>query len=136
MFYAYLADLVVFVHVLYAAFVVVGFLLIVIGMVLNWKWIRNFWFRLAHMIAIGIVAIEEVWNVRCPLTVWEEQLRVMANQAVTGETFMTRFMRSALFWDCSPTFFTMAHLGIAMLILATFVIAPPRLPGSRKAQTA
>ena len=48
MFDAYLADGVVALHVSYVAFVVLGQLLILAGVVFRWQWVRNFWFRLGR----------------------------------------------------------------------------------------
>src|SRR5215216_1255065 len=76
--YGFLADLMVAVHVGYVGYVVVGQLLIWLGWALGWKWVRNFWFRATHLLAIGIVAYEEVMGIRCPLSVWEEHFRELA----------------------------------------------------------
>ena len=73
--YGFLADLVVFVHLLYVGYVVVGQLAIFAGVVLKWQWIRNPWFRWTHLIMICIVAAEAIVNFECPLTSWESDLR-------------------------------------------------------------
>ena len=57
MFDAYLADGLVALHVAYVAFIVLGQLLILAGLVFRWQWVRNFWFRLAHLVAIAIVGL-------------------------------------------------------------------------------
>ena len=59
--YGLLADLVVIVHFAYVGFVVIGQLLILIGIVLRWQWIRNPWFRLIHLAMILIVAWLRRW---------------------------------------------------------------------------
>lgn len=129
MIYGYLADLMVAVHVAYVAFVVVGQLLILIGWMAGWSWVRNFWFRALHLLAIGFVAFEEFIDMRCPLTVWEEQFRAMAGQPFSGETFLSRLMHSLIFIEGQPPiFFTMIHLGFAALVLLTVVLVPPRWP--------
>ena len=75
-----LADLIVVFHASYVSFVVLGLLVILIGAVLRWKWVRNFWFRIAHLAAIGVVVVESLAGIPCPLTVWESQLRRTAGQ--------------------------------------------------------
>src|SRR2546429_3650055 len=89
-FYGYLADVVVAAHAGYVAFVILGQLLILVGWVLGWKWIRNFWFRLLHLLAIAIVAIESVATIMCPLTTLESYLRERAGQEVSEASFMGR----------------------------------------------
>jgi len=44
-----LADIVLVVHFAFVLFVVGGLVLIWIGVVLRWAWVRNFWFRVAHL---------------------------------------------------------------------------------------
>ena len=58
--YGFLADLVVAVHVGYVSYVVVGQLLIVIGWMAGWNWVRNFWFRMTHLLAMAVVVFEEL----------------------------------------------------------------------------
>ena len=70
-----LADIVLIVHFLFVAFVVGGLALIWIGAALGWAWVRNLWFRVAHLAAIVFVAGEALVGVWCPLTVWEDTLR-------------------------------------------------------------
>jgi hypothetical protein len=48
-----LADIVLIVHFAFVAFVVGGLALVWIGAVLGWAWVRNFWFRAAHLAAIA-----------------------------------------------------------------------------------
>src|SRR3954469_20208871 len=100
MWYGIAADLVVAVHVAYVAYVVLGQLAIMVAAPLKWQWARNPWFRFSHLTAIGIVAYEELRGIRCPLTVWEEQLRLWAGQVThTSDTFMGRLFHDLLFID-------------------------------------
>jgi len=71
----FLADIVLIVHFLFVAFVVGGLALIWVGAASGWAWVRNFWFRVAHLAAIVFVAGEALVGVWCPLTVWEDALR-------------------------------------------------------------
>ena len=70
-----LADGVAWVHLGFVAFVVVGLLVVVVGAVLRWGWVRNGWFRAAHFAAIGFVALRCWVSVPCPLTALEGWLR-------------------------------------------------------------
>lgn len=63
-----LADLVLVVHASFVAFVIVGLLLIWIGHIRRWAFVRSFWFRVAHLAAIGVVAAESMSGFVCPLT--------------------------------------------------------------------
>jgi hypothetical protein len=124
--YGVLADVIVAVHVAYVSYVVFGQLAIFVGVAARWQWIRNFWFRATHLLAISIVAIEAVLEIPCPLTVWEAHLRGLAGQPVSGDTFMGRLLHAMIFYDWPSAAFTALYILFALLVLGTFVAAPPR----------
>src|SRR5260370_31564369 len=100
--YSLLADVVVAIHVAYVSFVLLGQLAICVGVVLRWGWVRNFWFRSAHLLAIAIVAMEAICNVQCPLTAWEDRLRTLAGQEVAEGSFIGRFLHNLMFFNAEP----------------------------------
>jgi hypothetical protein len=124
--YAFLADLIVALHVAYVGFVVVGQLAIVLGLALGWRWVRNPWFRVLHLVAIVIVGVEAAWGITCPLTRWENELRHLAGQPVAQGSFIGRLLHNLLFYNCDQWYFDVAHIGFALLVVATFILAPPR----------
>jgi hypothetical protein len=124
--YGFLADVLVIIHVAFMAYVVVGQLLILIGILAGWDWVRNLWFRLSHLLAILIVALETVAGIACPLTIWERQLRELAHQPVSDLSFVGQLMHAILFYDLPEWVFSTAYLIFFALVVATFVFAPPR----------
>lgn len=126
--YGLLADLIVAAHVGYIAYVVGGQLLIIVAAPMRWQWARNPWFRFTHLAAIGVVVYEAINKLRCPLTVWEEQLRELAGQAFNGsETFMGRVLHDIMFIDNKPEiFFTTMYIGVLVLVIQGVVMYPPR----------
>ncbi len=129
MWYGLAADLIVAVHVAYVAYVLVGQLAIIVAAPMKWQWARNPWFRFTHLAAIGIVAYEALAGLRCPLTVWEEQLRELAGQAASGsETFMGRLLHNLMFIDNQPEiFFTTMYIAMMLLVVQGVVMYPPRM---------
>src|SRR5437762_7533149 len=126
MWYCLLADLIVAVHTAYVAFVVIGQVLILVGVARGWRWVRNFWFRVAHLVAIAIVAAEALFDVACPLTVWEDRVREWGGQAASGGTFIGNLLHNLIFYDAPPWAFTTAYVAFALVVALTFVLAPPR----------
>jgi hypothetical protein len=124
--YGFLADLMVAIHVAYVLYVVIGQLLILIGWWRGWQWVRNPWFRITHLIAIGLVVLVEFLNLDCPLTVWERQFRELAGQPFSGETILARFLHALIFYDFPPWVLTSIHLVFGLLVLITFLCCPPR----------
>jgi hypothetical protein len=134
--YSSLADVTVALHLAYVLFVIVGLAAIVVGIVLRWQWVRNFWFRSLHLLAITFVALESIIGMTCPLTDLEYYLRKAAGgNPQEADTFVGRLLQNILFYDVPEGHwgFTVAYVGFAVLVLATFVLAPPRWP-RRKAK--
>jgi len=116
-----LADLVLFAHFAFVLFVVGGLALIWIGAAAGWRWVRNLWFRGAHLAAILYVAAEALLGAVCPLTEWEDALR--GARAETG--FIARWVHRALFYTFPEWVFTLAYLLFAALVAFTWWLVRP-----------
>ncbi len=130
-----LADLIVAIHAAYASFIVLGLGAILIGIGFRWDWIRNFWFRSIHLTMIGIVVAEEFVGMKCPLTSWEDQLRTAAGQAGYSGDFIGHWAHQLIFYDAPPWGFTVIYILFGLVVLGTFILAPPRWPGRAPAPT-
>jgi len=117
-----MADALLVVHFLIAAFIVAGLVLVWIGAALGWLWVRNPWFRYLHLGAIAFVAAEALAGVMCPLTVWEDLLR----GNVPAESFVGRWVRYFLYYQAPEWVFTLAYVAWAAATLATLRLVPPR----------
>lgn len=129
--YGLLADVVVGVHVAYVSYVVFGQFLIWMGWALRWKWIRNPWFRWTHLLMMAIVGVEALLNIECPLTRWERSLRVLAGLEVSGESFIGRLLHNLIFVSWPPWVLNSLHVGFALVVLGTFLLAPPTRRNAR-----
>lgn len=130
--YRLLADLLVVIHCGYASFIVVGLVLILLGAWRKWAWVRNFWFRLLHLLMIAVVVEESLLGVVCPLTDWERTLRKKAGETVAEGTFIGRIVHHFLFVDFSPATMTVFYCLFGLLIVATLFLVPPKWPKWRK----
>jgi len=120
-----LADAVLVTHFLFVLFVVAGLGLIWIGAIRKWQWIRNFWFRLCHLLAILFVAIEALLGKVCPLTTWEDWLR---GTHTTQPGFIQRWVSRLLYYDFPETVFTTIYLIFALAIVVTMFAIKPDSP--------
>lgn len=134
-FYLGLADLVLVVHTSFVAFVVVGLVLIWIGWLRHWAFVRNFWFRVAHLAAIGVVAAEALSGSICPLTTWEDQLRLLAGgeQRYAG-SFIQHWLHQVIFFDLSERVFTIAYVAFLLAVALSLWFVPPRWPRCNRVQ--
>jgi hypothetical protein len=119
----WLADLILALHVAYVLFVIGGLALIWLGIARGWRWVRNLWFRLLHLAAIGLVAAEALIGLACPLTVLEDWLR---SADYAGSGFLERWVHRILFWDFPSWVFALVYLIFAFLAVLTWRRWPPR----------
>ena len=132
--YRWLADLVLVVHFSFVAFVIVGFVVIWAGFCLQRPFIRNFYFRLAHILAMSLVLLESLGGVTCPLTAWEGRLRLLAGEGQHyAGSFIQHWLHRIMFFEFSESTFTVIYVLFFALIVATFWFIPPRRPSARKA---
>jgi hypothetical protein len=124
--YGLLADLIVAVHVAYVGFVVLGMAAIVVGMVFRWQWVRNPWFRCAHLLMISYVAFEALVGWACPLTTWEARLRGLAGEEAADGLFVGRLLHNLIHFEFPMWVFNVVYVGFALLVLSTFWFAPVR----------
>ncbi|MCX7824813.1 MAG: DUF2784 domain-containing protein [Verrucomicrobiae bacterium] len=123
------ADAVLMVHFAFVAFVVLGLVLIWIGHFRRWSFVRNFWFRIAHLLAIGIVAGESLLDIVCPLTTWEAQLRLLAGGGQRYEgSFIQHWVHRIMFYEASETTFAVIYVLFFLAVLASLWWVKPRWP--------
>jgi hypothetical protein len=126
--YGFLADVVEGTHLAFLVFTVVGQLLILVGWACGWQWIRNPWFRSVHALAIVFVAWEYVVGMECPLTDLEKCLRNLAGETRSDDwSFMGWLISEVIFYpNLDPDDLKWPYIGFAVLVVATFVLVPPR----------
>jgi hypothetical protein len=128
-----IADLLVAIHFGWVIFIVFGLFVILLGGALRWRFVRNFWFRAIHLAMILIVVFEAVFGILCPLTVWEYELRVAAEQQdVADMPFVARLIHRLIFYEFPPIVFTIAYCLFGIAVLISWPLIPPLLPWKQK----
>ncbi|HWE36995.1 MAG TPA: DUF2784 domain-containing protein [Isosphaeraceae bacterium] len=128
MVYRLLADAVVVAHFAYVLFVVLGLVAIVVGLVLRRHWARNFWLRNVHLAMIGVVVIQAWVGRTCPLTLLENRLRTAGGQAIHEQDFIEYWVHRLMFFRAPPIVFIACYTAFGLVVLATFLLGPPRWP--------
>lgn len=124
--YLFLADTVLLAHWFIVAFVILGLIATLIGGALKWRWVTNPWFRLSHLICIGVVVMQAWAGVVCPLTTLEMWLRSQAGGEVYGGSFISHWLSSFLYYDFPLWVFTIAYSTFGALVLASWLWVKPR----------
>jgi hypothetical protein len=123
--FAALADLVVLIHLLYVGFVVLGVVLISAGGILGWRWVRNLWFRLLHLVAIAAVCVEALTEITCPLSTLENSLRQKAGQTTYPGSFLGHWAHALIFYDFPAQVFIACYLAFGAVVIALLLLVPP-----------
>lgn len=116
------ADLILVAHVLIAAFITLGFVVIPLGAWFDWALVRRRGWRLAHLAGNLFVAAESVLGVACPLTTWEERLRGGGYEA----GFIATWLRWILYYNVPLWVFGIAYVAAAILAVLLWWWVPPR----------
>ena len=124
--YRLAADGVLLLHVAFVVFVIAGLVLTVAGRFLRWVWVRNLWFRVAHLIAIGVVVAQSWADVVCPLTTIEMILRSKAGEATYAGSFIAHWLEALLYFNAPAWVFAVCYSIFGALVVATWLWIPPR----------
>jgi hypothetical protein len=122
-----MADAILVLHAIIVLFNVGALPVIWVGHFRGWKFVRNFYFRIVHLLLIGVVVAENLLGVICPLTTWEDALR-SGSRAERPNAFIAYWIHQLLFYDAPGWVFTMAYVLFFLLVLFTSFWVRPRLP--------
>jgi hypothetical protein len=118
----WLADTVLVIHFVVAAFIALGLLLIPIGRLRAWHWVHHRRLRILHAGLMVFVALEAVIGMTCPLTTLEAYLR--GSQA--HESFWAEQISRLLFWHLPLSFFLILYLACAAWVIWLWFFCRPR----------
>ena len=124
--YQALADTVLLLHLVVVVFVVGGLAAVIVGNFVAWHWVNKLWFRVLHLSAIGVVALQAWLGQTCPLTILESWLRLQAGGTAYRAGFIEHWVQSVLFYEAPTWVFTVLYSVFALLVLASWWYFPPR----------
>lgn len=119
------ADIILVVHFVFILFVVGGQVMILAGAGAGWRWIRNFHFRLCHILAISLVAAMAWAGKLCPLTLLENTLRESSGQPGYTDSFIRHWVGGIIYWDAPSWVFTLVYTLFAMVVILSWILIRP-----------
>lgn len=120
------ADAILFLHALFVVFVVIGLVLILIGKVYRWSWVRNPWFRASHLLAIAVVVVESWFGAICPLTTVEMMLRSRAGDTAYHGSFIAHWLETLLYYRAPEWVFAVSYTAFGSVVLVSWFWVRPR----------
>ena len=116
-----MANVVLSIHALVVLFNVGGLLLILIGGLRGWAWVRHRRFRVTHIALMALVTVEAIFGVTCPLTLLEDWLRGVANE----QSFVQRWVAALIYWNAPPWVFVLLYVGFLSAVVVAWFVWPP-----------
>ena len=120
------ADAMLLLHVIFVGFVVIGLVLIFMGKARRWSWVRNPWFRVMHLLAIGVVAVQSWFGVICPLTTFEMALRARAGDTQYQDSFISHWLETILYYQAPAWAFAVCYTAFGAVIVGSWFWVSPR----------
>lgn len=115
------------VHVAIIVFNVAGLALIPLGAWRRWRWVRGFWWRLAHLLILAAVAAQALAGRACFLTVWQSDF---GGGGTRPEPLIAGWIERAIYWPLPIWFFAVLYVLVWLYVLFLWWRVPPRLPGT------
>ena len=120
------ADAMLLLHVLFVAFVVIGLVLIFVGKLCRWSWVRSPLFRVMHLLAIGVVVVQAWFGVICPLTTFEMSLRARAGDAQYTGSFISHWLETILYYQAPTWVFAACYTAFGAVVVGSWFWVSPR----------
>ncbi len=124
--YQLLANAVLSLHVAIVLFIILGLVFIIAGNLRAWSWVNVLWFRLVHLSAIIVVALQAWIGVICPLTSLEMWLLTRAHATTYTGSFIEHWLQYILYYNAPAWVFTLAYTLFGLVVAATWWYFPPR----------
>lgn len=115
-------------HFAIIAFNVAGCLLIPVGAWRGWSWVREFWWRLAHLLSIAVVALQAMLGRACFLTLWQGD----RSGSAQVQPLIAGWMNRLIYWPLPLRVFAVAYVVVFVYVIALWIWVRPRMPRSNR----
>ena len=127
-----LADILLISHFLYVVGLFFPIPLIFLGSLFGWSWPRNSYFRNIHLGMVLLLVVQTIMGWTCPVTDWEESLRVAAGQPIYGSSFVAYWVERLLYHQFSPLTFAIIYFSLGLATFLLYALYPPNWIRRRK----
>lgn len=108
-------------HLAIIAFNVIGCVFVPIGAWLRWRWVRGFWWRLAHLLSLAVVAVQALLGRACFLTIWQDD----ASGVVHVQPLIAGWIDRLIYWPLPLWVFAVAYVVVFGYVIALWVFVRP-----------
>jgi len=121
----FLADTILILHVIFILFVILGFIFTIFCFFKKTLF-NMFFFRTVHLVSILYVAILEVLEKFCPLTILEDILyQKHTSHQKYSDSFISHYIEKLVYPDVSPEILISITVAIALFTILVYIFRPP-----------
>lgn len=117
-------------HLAIIAFNVAGCVLVPIGAWRRWRWVREFWWRLAHLLSLGVVALQALLGRACFLTIWQGELAGASHV----QPLIAGWIDRLVYWPLPLWVFAVAYVTVLAYVGMLWICVRPIAPGAERAR--
>ena len=117
------SEIVLLFHFFIFLFMILSFFLIPLGYYQKWKWVKNKYYRLIHLVLMRIIFIETILGFMCPLTILENFLR----NDIEINNKITQIIHQIMYWDLQTYQFIILYLLSLLYIIFLWFFFKPDL---------
>lgn len=114
-------QLVLAAHLAVIAFNIGGLVVVPLGAILHWRWVRILWWRALHLASLAAVALQATLGRACFLTDWQD--------ALTGggahDPLIMRWVNGVIYWPLPMWAFTAGYLAVLAYAVALWWFVRP-----------
>jgi len=120
-----LAEAILAAHLAIILFNLFGLIVVPLGAICGWRFVRVRWWRLLHLVSLAAVAAQAVFGHACFLTIWQASL--------TGATglptpLIMGWVNRVIYWPLPLWVFAAFYLLVFGYALALLWLVPPAAP--------
>jgi len=115
-------------HLAIIAFNVAGCVLVPIGAWLGWRWVREFWWRLAHLLSLAVVALQALLGRACFLTIWQGDVSGVSHV----QPLIAAWINRLIYWPLPLWVFAVAYVVVFGYVIALWACVRPRMSWRRE----
>ena len=119
------ASAVLYLHFAVVVFNVFWIVAIPVGAWRGWTFIRSFWWRVAHIVVLTVVALQAVVGALCFLTLWQGALLRAAGGASAATSLADRIVTRLVFWPLPLWAFVVLYVAAFAYAVAMWWLVPP-----------
>ncbi len=131
--YLALASAILYFHFGVILFNVFWLVAIPLGAARGWSFVRNVWWRIAHLASLLVVAAQASAGRLCFLTIWQNELVAAAGGPPKTVPYIEQLVTRAVYWPLPMWAFIVMYLAVLFYAVALWWLVPPRLLKTAKA---